>query len=325
MGGQPCRTCGLVNPPGRSFCQRCGAKLDPAVGTMAGSPRPAMGPPPGSGGAAAAASGGGGGKRLALAGIAFVIIAAIAAAAVFLSGALNQSPGPSPRTAVATDPPTTTLEPTTTLGPTEPPVEVTPGPTEPPEPTDVPTAEPTEEPAPTPTRTPRPTRATPTPTPPTPSQAPTPGDYVCDDSTTLPDPLSAGWNIRRIDWSNKGKYDRLIVTLDQRGEGGNGTQAIVHVLPPDEVPSTLKVSSPQAGTKAVALGLFQDVRLTWTLDRALTLPALKWITMEKDNNGFPWVVLGVKGDACYSVQIPAWSEEDPQPATTVLVTIDVDH
>jgi len=63
----------------------------------------------------------------------------------------------------------------------------------------------------------------------------------------------------------------------------------------------------------------------WTLDRALTLPALKWITMEKDNNGFPWVVLGVKGDACYSVQIPAWSEEDPQPATTVLVTIDVDH
>jgi hypothetical protein len=266
-----------------------------------------------------AASGGGGGKRLALAGIAFVIIAAMAAAAVFLSGALNQSPGPSPRTAVATD------QPTITAGPTEPPVEVTPVPTEAPGPTDEPTAEPTEQPAPTPTRTPRPTRATPTPTPPTPSQAPAPDDYVCDDSTTLPDPLSAGWNIRRIDWSNKGKYDRLIVTLDQRGDGGNGTQAIVHVLPPDEVPSTLKVSSPQAGTKAVALGLFQDVRLTWTLDRALTLPALKWITMEKDNNGFPWIVLGVKGDACYSLQIPAWSEDDPQPATTVLVTIDVDH
>ena len=43
MGGQPCRTCGLVNPPGRSFCQRCGQRLDPAVGTMAGSPRPAPG------------------------------------------------------------------------------------------------------------------------------------------------------------------------------------------------------------------------------------------------------------------------------------------
>ena len=43
MGGQPCRNCGLVNPPGRSFCQRCGQRLDPAVGTMAGSPRPAPG------------------------------------------------------------------------------------------------------------------------------------------------------------------------------------------------------------------------------------------------------------------------------------------
>ena len=62
---------------------------------------------------------------------------------------------------------------------------------------------------------------------------------------------------------------------------------------------------------AVALGLFQDVRLTWTQDRALTLPALKWITMEKDDNGFPWIVLGVKGAGCYSLQVPDWSATRP--------------
>ena len=122
-----------------------------------------------------------------------------------------------------------------------------------------------------------------------------------------------------------GKYDRLFVTLDQRDPGGDGTQAIVHVMPVADVPSTLKVSAPQAGTVAVALGLFQDVRLTWTLDRALTLPALKWITMQKDDNGFPWIVLGVKGAGCYSLQVPDWSASDPQPASTVLVTIDVKH
>ncbi len=110
-----------------------------------------------------------------------------------------------------------------------------------------------------------------------------------------------------------GKFDRLIVTLDQKGSGGNGTQAIVHVLPPDEVPTTLKVGAPQAGDVAVALGLFQDVRLTWTLDRALTLPSLKWITMEKDDNGFPWIVLGAKGTGCYSLQVPDWTASDPQP------------
>jgi hypothetical protein len=165
----------------------------------------------------------------------------------------------------------------------------------------------------------------PTPSPPTPSQAPAPQAYVCDDSIVITDSLGASWKLRRVDWSNMGGYDRLVVTLDQQGAGGNGTQAIVHVLPPDEVPTTLKVPPPQAGATAVALGLFQDVRLTWSLDRALTLPALKWITMEKDDNGYPWVVLGVKGDACYSLQVPAWTDDDPQPATTVLVTIDVDH
>jgi len=96
-------------------------------------------------------------------------------------------------------------------------------------------------------------------------------------------------------------------------------------MPPDEVSSTLKVSAPQAGDVAVALGLLEDVRLTWSLDRALTLSSMKWITMEKDDNGFPWIVLGVDGAACYSLQIPDWTADDPQPTTTVLVTIDVKH
>jgi hypothetical protein len=333
--GVPCRNCGLMNPPGRSFCQRCGQKLDPAVGTMAGSPRPAAGPPTAAG--AAASGGGSGGKRLAIAGVAAIFIAAVAGIALVLSGALggNKAVSPTPITALASSTPEPTLEVTLPPDVTTPP-DATPKPTRrpTPEPTEVPVAtdepteaatpEPTVEPVPTPKKTPKPTTV-PTPSPPTPSQAPPPGTYVCDTDSSIPDPLGAGWNIRRIDWVNKGKYDRLIVTLDQKGTGGDGTQAIVHVMPPDEVPTTLKVSAPQAGDVAIALGLFQDVKLTWSLDRALTLPALKWITMEKDNNGFPWIVLGADGVACYSLQIPDWSSADPQPATTVLVTIDVKH
>ena len=193
--------------------------------------------------------------------------------------------------------------------------------------TTVPTAEPqpTNEPTAEPTTTPKPTKK-PSPTPATSSPAPPPAAFVCDTDSTIPDPLSSGWNIRRLDWEGKGTYDRLTVTLDKyEGLGGSGTQAIVRVMPVDQVPSTLKVSSPQAGTTAVALGLSQDVRLTWSRDQVLKLKALKWITMQKDDNGHPWVVLGVAGDACYSLQVPDWTADDPQPATTVLVTVDVQH
>jgi len=329
LGGQPCRNCGLGNPPGRSFCQRCGQRLDPAVGTMAGSPRPAPGPAT----ATTASSSGGGGKRLAIAGIAIIFIAAVAGAALFLSGALggNKTASPPPITAQASGTPATTDEPT--AEPTAEPVQTprrTPRPTKQPVPTDeatplptdLVTAQPTLEP--TPAKTPKPTKQ-PTPTPPAPSQAPAPAAFVCDTDSAIPDPLSAGWSIRRLDWRNMGKFDRFFVTLDQRDPGGNGTQAIVHEMPPADVPTNLKVSAPQAGDVAIALGLFQDVKLNWTQNRALTLPALKWVTMQKDDNGFPWIVLGVKGAGCYSLQVPDWSATDPQPGSTVLVTIDVKH
>ncbi len=281
---------------------------------MAGAPRPAT-----SAAAQGAGASGADGRRLAIAGIALVFIAVVAGAALFLSGALN--PGtpinPTPLTAAATDALSTdTPAPATDAS--------TPEPTAEPTPRSTPNKTVPPEPTPAATRTPRPTKG-PTPSPPTPSQAPPPTAYVCGTDTTIADPLNAGWNIRRIDWRNMGKFDRLIVTLDQKGTGGNGTQAIVHVLPPAEVSTTLKVGAPQAGDVAVALGLFQDVRLTWTLDRALTLPSLKWITMEKDDNGFPWIVLGAKGTGCYSLQVPDWTPGDPRPASTILVTIDVQH
>jgi hypothetical protein len=185
-------------------------------------------------------------------------------------------------------------------------------------------------PEPTPTPTPKPTvKPTPKPTvkpTPKPSQAPPPGDWVCDGvSTSITDPLSKRWSIKRVDWANKGKYDRIIVTLDQTGSGGDGTQAIVHEMPIGDVESTLKVKAPSKGDKAIALGLYQDVALNWKLDREMTTPAVEWLTMEKDNNGFPWVVLGVAEDACYSLQVPIWTAEDPKSKPSVQVTIDVKH
>jgi hypothetical protein len=157
--------------------------------------------------------------------------------------------------------------------------------------------------------------------------APTPppaGIFVCDESVAIHDPLSQGWNIRSVNWSNQGAFDRLLVTLNRYAPlEGEASQAIVHVLPVDQVADTLGVVAPSLGRSAVALGLWQGVRLTWELDRELSLPRLRWITLGKDDNGFAWLVLGVRGDACYSLQVPAWSPDDPGDASTIEVTVDV--
>lgn len=326
MPGVTCRTCGLINPPGRTFCQRCGAQLDPAVGTTGGAPRPA-------GGSAPPSSGGGGGRRLVFAGLGLVVIAIVVGAALVFGGVLGgPAPSPSGRTAVVSASPASTADPTpppaTDAPATEPPQPTeTPAPTRTPRGTPRPATEPppTEPPAPTatPRVTPRPTR-TPRVTP-APSQAPAPTSWVCDgSSSTITDPLSLGWSLRRVDWANRQTFDRLIVTLDRdERRGGNGTQAIVHVLPTDEVASTLKVRPPSEGASSLALGLFQDVRLTWSVDQAINLPALDWVTLGKDDNGFAWVVVGVDADPCYSLQVPPWTEDDPTEATTIQVTLDV--
>ncbi len=191
-----------------------------------------------------------------------------------------------------------------------------------PEPTATPTLEPTATPRRTPKPTPRPT-ATPAFT-----QAPAPKDWVCDGSDSIiPDPLSKGWNIQRVNWGRRSGYDRITMTLSRYNAlGGNGTQAITHVLPSDQVNPTLKVKKPKDGDWSVALGLFQDVRLTWTLDRELTgLGEVEAITLGKDNNGYPWLVVGTDEEPCYSLQIPAWTAKNPKNQQSIQVFLDVKH
>ncbi|MEZ4596373.1 MAG: hypothetical protein R3C32_05730 [Chloroflexota bacterium] len=190
-----------------------------------------------------------------------------------------------------------------------------------PEPTPTPTIEPTPTPRKTPKPTPKPT-ATPAFT-----QAPAPKHWVCDGSDTIiPDPLLKGWNIQRVNWGKRNGYDRITVTLNRYNAlGGNGAQAITHVLESDQVSPTLKVKKPKDGEWSIALGLFQDVRLTWTLDRELSgLGAVESITLGKDNNGYPWLVVGTdEVPPCYQLQVPAWTASNPKTQQSIQVFLDV--
>jgi hypothetical protein len=250
-----------------------------------------------------------------------VVVATVAGAALVFGGVLGgPSPTATPRTALVSASPgasaaDVTEAPTvvTTDGPTSRP---TPRPTR--RATLAPTDEPVSDPTDTPTDGPIPTVGGPT--------LPPAGTFECEQTAAIQDPLSAGWRIQGVNWANAGATDRVTVTLDRFDPlAGEATQAIVHVLPVSQVADTLKVVAPSAGRNAVALGLWQGVRLTWALDRELSLPKVRWVTMGKDDNGFAWLVLGVRGEACYSLQVPSWSSEAPDGGPSIEVLLDVEH
>jgi hypothetical protein len=245
----------------------------------------------------------------------------VAGAALVFGGILGgPSPTATPRTALGSASPAAPTEASTDDPATDAPDEPTDRPTARAtrRPTDAPTDEPPGDPTDTPTDGPPPTVGGPTAAP--------PGTFECDQTAAIPDPLSEGWRVQGVNWSNTGPTDRVVVTLNRfQPLAGEATQAIVHVLPVNEVADTLKVVSPSAGRGAVALGLWQGVRLTWTLDRELSLPKVRWVTMGKDDNGFAWLVLGVRGDACYSIDVPAWTSEEAVDTSSIEVLLDVQH
>ena len=110
----------------------------------------------------------------------------------------------------------------------------------------VPMPEPT--PTPTPRRTPRPTtRPTPTATAGTAQVAPPPDRLGLRRAHDRHHgPAQQGLEHQAPSTGATGASTTAsTITLDQFGKGGDGTQAIVHVLPVDEVASTLKVKAPE--------------------------------------------------------------------------------
>jgi hypothetical protein len=263
--------------------------------------------------------------------VGLIVIAVVAGAAIVFGGVLGgPSPTATPRTAIGS----------ATPGPTS---RVTTPPTGEPDATDVATpaatqvSQPTDQPGPTPTArvTPRPTRArtgTPAPTgTPRLDDLPTPppaGTYVCDGgSVALEDPLGRGWNVARVRWGVRPGFDHVYLELTpRRALDGAGARAVVQVMPVDEVTERLGFQPPGDGRTAVVLTLSEGVRATLAVDQPLTFQKLKALTAGKDPDGLQWMVLGIRGDdACYSLQVPAWSSEDTGDTSTIEVILDIEH
>jgi hypothetical protein len=264
-----------------------------------------------------------------VAGLGLVVVAAVAGAAIVFGGLLGgPSPTATPRTALVSPSPGVTAG-TTTASTDEP------GPTDEPVATDA--AAPTDEPATTarPRVTPRPTRprtatAAPTGTPlggdlPTPPPA---GTYVCDGgSVAIEDPHVRGWSILRVRWGARPGFDHVYLELSPRPAlDGAGARATVQVMPVSDVAERLGVVAPRAGRTAVVLSLSEGVRATLSVDQEVALQKLRAVTAGKDPDGRQWLVLGVRGEACYSLQVPAWAPDQPDAlASPIEVVLDIQH
>ena len=339
--GRPgdCWNCGSPNPRNREFCRGCGQRLDSDLGVTAGSVR--------------GAQGGGGRVRRAVAFVVSVLVVStfVSIGVVAFGGFLPRVTDPfGPRTAASLTPATSpsvamgatasppasqsstgptarpTLGPSQTPRPTLPPVATaTPVAIATADPTDAPTAPPG---SPDPTQTPLPAASeTPGASPGVASpKAPPPTGFDCASAVSVRDPLDRGWRLNGVYWAERDSYDRLTLRLIPEPTL-DGTTSIVKVEPRPRhwASDVLGLPDPTEGDLTVIVRFSNGVMLTRDLQGAPNETALRTLTAASTSDGKVWMVLGVAGEGCRSLQAPAWDDPSLEDLAFVDVTLDLKH
>lgn len=200
-------------------------------------------------------------------------------------------------------------------------------PTRAPTPTEAPTPAPTATPdtlGPTPTgrpvATPGPITSTASP------RAPGPSAFVCDGASSLRDPFERGWRLNGIYWAERAEFDRITLRLvPESSLDGRVPRVNVETRPIREVVDDLGLPRPTQGDVAVVVRFSNAVALTRQLQGTPEKPAVRALTATATGDGRVWAVLGVSGDGCFALQVPAWDDPSTQNTPFVDVTVDVQH
>lgn len=127
-------------------------------------------------------------------------------------------------------------------------------------------------------------------------------------------------------WGVRPGFDHVYLELTpRRGLDDVGARAVVRVMPVNEVADRLGFSPPRAGRTAIVLTLSEGIRATLSVDEELPFQRVRAVTAGKDPEGLQWLVIGVRGDACYSLQAPEWSSAQPGDSPTAQVIVDIEH
>ena len=231
------------------------------------------------------------------------------------------SPAPSPVASGSTASPTPrpTLPPRVTPTPA---VIISPPPAATDAPTPAATTTPGETSAPA-SRTPAPTpgRVTSTASP----RAPQPVAFACEGTTVARDPLARGWSVSGIYWGERAAHDRITIRLVPDADGdGQTTRVQVDRRPISEL-TDLGLSVPPEGDVAVVLRFSSGVSLPRTLQGTPAQQAVRTIGTTTTGADRVWVVLGVAGEGCTSLQVPFWADPSLQDTPFVDITVDVQH
>jgi hypothetical protein len=153
-------------------------------------------------------------------------------------------------------------------------------------------------------------------------------DFTCGETRLLEDPLGREWALTYLSWGSRGSYDRVTLRLERDNRApGEEARAEVTSYPVGEVEPALGVPDPSIGRMAVVVSLGDGVRIVGGIDTYRTsLRTVKEVAAHtQPDTKAAYVVLGVAGDGCYALQVPAWQADPPTRGRVAEVVIDVER
>lgn len=158
-------------------------------------------------------------------------------------------------------------------------------------------------------------------------EGPEPTPFACTRSDEVSDPLDRGWTVTQLRFERTGATERVLFDLEPRGAAATNSSTVQVDLGPANDPSLLAdfdVDPPEGGDTAIVLRFgpgLQDATgfLHFTPDGTETI---KDVSTYRTRGGLSIAVIGVSGDGCYRLAIPAFELPD-EMAQSALIDLEI--
>jgi hypothetical protein len=147
-----------------------------------------------------------------------------------------------------------------------------------------------------------------------------PSSFVCDGVTRIEDPLGRRWLVTSVQFLNQSGSERVIykMELDDSESGFPGSTVAVDAFPIGDPEGHLaRLERPDAGDSVVRVTMGTEVNDATRLrhHRPKGVQVVKDLSMYRLDNGTTVSVIGVTGEGCYRVRVPAWESPSGDQAT----------
>jgi hypothetical protein len=164
--------------------------------------------------------------------------------------------------------------------------------------------------------------------PPTTGEPGSPTGFVCALTPPLADPLDRRWRITQVSFRRGGGGERVIFHLQREGQAAASESSVmVEPRPIDdpELPADTGLDAPSAGDTAITVTFGPGIRDATSLSHYAPrgVEVIRDISLHRLPSGYSLSSVGVTGDGCYQLRVPAFA--DPRAnAQTIEVYLDIE-